>query len=44
MFGENYYELEFVRERQASILEERRKANSSERKLPFHELFVIFFI
>jgi hypothetical protein len=44
MFGFNYYELEAVRERQASILEERRKANSTKSRLSFHDLFLIFYV
>lgn len=44
MFGENFYELDTIRERQASILEEHRKANSTERKLSFSQLFLLFFL
>jgi len=44
MFGENFYELEAIRERQATILEERRKANSTERKLSFSQLFLLIFL
>jgi hypothetical protein len=44
MFGEHNYTMEAVRERQMSILEEYRKANSTERKLSFSELFLLFFL
>ena len=37
MFGENWLAIEAVRERQASILDEHRKANSTKRNLSIRE-------
>jgi hypothetical protein len=44
MFGENWLAIEAVRERQANILDEHRKANSSKKSLSFKEYLRTGFI
>jgi hypothetical protein len=39
MAGENWFELEALREHQARIYEEHRKVNGAESKLQFMKLF-----
>ena len=44
MLGMNYHDLQVVRERQAAILEERRKVYSSDRRLSLSEMLMFFFL